>query len=529
MSTSRNTLPEGFKIHWYVIKSVLGQGGFGITYLAEDTNLNQLVAIKEYLPVEMAYREGNHSIQPLSGEHGDNFQWGLERFINEAQTLAKFKHENIVRVYSVFTENNTAYMVMDYEHGLSFDKQLKQEKTLNEENLKRVLFPLLDGLENIHDAGFIHRDIKPPNIYIRENGTPVLLDFGSARQSLGVHTRTLTTLVSPGYAPFEQYVSKSDKQGPWTDIYGLSATLYRAVTGLSPPNAVDRSEALLNTGKDIYVPASEISINNYSIEFLNAIDHGMAFKYEDRPEDIKQWRLELEGQNGDAAEVPASIDDHHDTKVESSSAENETVKITMLVPDAATETATEYVDTSKKTVKKKVFTKKRIAVAVIILIILASRDKPPVEIEQARDDTNMEDLDSVAIEPSDNDAPIEPRDNDLAIESRNDDVAVVDTNIEIIKKDTFPVSDNSKTTDEILPAQVRLRLAALREDLKNNTDKKETEKGIRNITNELNKRVREAMKEGNRPLAEAYLKEALKLAPNNKRLKEALEKYSKNN
>ncbi|NNE37640.1 MAG: serine/threonine protein kinase, partial [Gammaproteobacteria bacterium] len=211
MTTSRNALSPGHQIHWYVIARILGQGGFGITYLAKDSNLGRDVAIKEYLPSGMAIRETDSSVQPVTGEQGEQYKWGLERFISEAQTLAKFKHPNIVQVYSVFSENNTAYMVMEFEQGQALDSIIKQQKTLPESEIKKILLPLLDGLEQVHAFGFIHRDIKPANIFIRENGSPVLLDFGSARQSLGEHTQTLTAMVSPGFAPFEQYSSKGDK------------------------------------------------------------------------------------------------------------------------------------------------------------------------------------------------------------------------------------------------------------------------------------------------------------------------------
>ena len=241
-----------------MIKKILGQGGFGITYLAEDTNLNQTVAIKEYLPIEFAVRTGDDSVQPVSGEHGDTYHWGLERFMNEAQTLARFKHPGIVRVLAVFQENNSAYMVMEFEQGQGLHEILKQRKTLPEDELTAYILPILDGLEAIHKLQFVHRDIKPANIYIRDDGSPVLLDFGSARQSLKEQTRTLTSMVSPGYAPFEQYTGKSDKQGPWTDIYGLGATMYRCVTGISPVESMARSESIIHTGKDVFVTAGEI-------------------------------------------------------------------------------------------------------------------------------------------------------------------------------------------------------------------------------------------------------------------------------
>ena len=322
MDKHRNSLQPGYKLHWYHIIKILGQGGFGITYLAHDNNLDQQVAIKEYLPTDLAVRENDISVHPVSDGHRESYEWGLERFISEARTLAKFKHHNIVRVLSVFTENNTAYMVMEYEHGEPMDALLKNKKTIKEEKLKSILMPMLDGLEQIHKEGFIHRDIKPPNIYIRTDDSPVLLDFGSARQSLGIQTKTLTTLVSPGYAPFEQYTSKSDKQGPWTDIYGLGATMYRAVTGIGPIDAMDRSEALLHTDKDVYVPASKIAHDNYSEEFLEAIDHALMFKTDDRPQSIGEWRKELDTgivdvyTGSEAATVainPASVTDDDQT------------------------------------------------------------------------------------------------------------------------------------------------------------------------------------------------------------------------
>ncbi len=324
MDKHRNSLQPGYKLHWYHIIKILGHGGFGITYLAHDTNLDQQVAIKEYLPTDLSVRENDISVHPVSEGHAESYEWGLERFISEARTLAKFKHHNIVRVLSVFTENNTAYMVMEYEHGEPMDALLKNRKTIEEEKLKSILMPMLDGLEAVHKEGFIHRDIKPPNIYIRTDGSPVLLDFGSARQSLGEQTHTLTSMVSPGYAPFEQYTSRSDKQGPWTDIYGLGATLYRAVTGIGPMDAMDRSEALLHTSKDIYVPASKIAHENYSEEFLAAIDHALVFKTDDRPQLISEWRKELDNGSIDIATAseaetvainPASVSSNNEITV----------------------------------------------------------------------------------------------------------------------------------------------------------------------------------------------------------------------
>jgi serine/threonine protein kinase len=287
-----DALPPQHKLHWYVIERVLGQGGFGITYLARDTNLDQAVAIKEYLPVEVATRRPDASVSARTTEHDERYRWGLERFIREARTLARFDHPNIVRVLSVFELNGTAYMVMRFEEGETLAATLERKHALGEADLMRVLMPILDGLELVHNAGFIHRDIKPDNIHIRSDGSPVLLDFGSARYALG-HSRTVTILVAPGYAPFEQYYSSGENQGPWTDIYSLGATCYRAIAGRAPLDAIARSKGILGSTQEILVPATAVGSARYSERFLKAVDHALAFAEKDRPQSISEWRKEL--------------------------------------------------------------------------------------------------------------------------------------------------------------------------------------------------------------------------------------------
>ncbi len=330
----RNSLKAGHELHWYRIDKVLGQGGFGITYLAHDPNLDQHVAIKEYLPMELAVRDGDNSVYPASAANGDRYQWGLDRFISEARTLAKFKHPAIVRVLSVFEDNNTAYMVMEYEQGKSLQQLLEGRKTLSEQDLIPILAPLLDGLEMIHSTGFIHRDIKPANIYIRDDGSPVLLDFGSARQALGGQTKSLTSIVSPGYAPFEQYYSKGDRQGPWTDIYSLAATMYRAISGVMPMDAIDRSEAILKAERDVFVSVGEIGHGRYSPDFMRALDHALSFSEKKRPQSIAEWRAELGIESSPSGSVsrPASRALHSKTRFDVNSTMPEEIATQVAEP-----------------------------------------------------------------------------------------------------------------------------------------------------------------------------------------------------
>ena len=304
---SQYALPIGYRLHWFQIESILGVGGFGITYLARDGNLKRSVAIKEFLPSDLSVRREDSTVEPISEDESETFRWGLDRFLSEARTLARFQHPNIVGVHSVFEANNTAYMVMEYEQGRSLGTVLREPDSCREENLRALLMPLLDGLEQVHEAGFVHRDIKPNNLFVRDDGSPVVLDFGSARQALGVETRTLTSLVTPGFAPFEQYnaTRDGDKQGPWTDIYALGATLYRAVTGKGPVDALTRAGAILKGHKDVLVPAAMAAGDRYSASFLHAIDRALAFQPEARPQTIAEWRVMFEQKNDDG---PAALD-----------------------------------------------------------------------------------------------------------------------------------------------------------------------------------------------------------------------------
>lgn len=301
-SRNLNALKRGYQLHWYEIKDILGQGGFGITYLAEDRNLAHEVAIKEYMPVDLAVRTDHDSVHSISVDFEKRYRWGLQNFIDEARTLGQFKHPNIVRVRNVFEANNTAYMVMDYELGETLQEILNRRKILDEQDIKTVIFPIIDGMKLIHAHGFIHRDIKPANIFIRVDGEPVLLDFGSARQAMEESRNSLTSIFSKGYAPIEQYNTIDDDQGPWTDIYALGATMYRAIAGIPPCDAIDRSSAISITSRDTYVSAKEIGTGKYSESLLTAIDSAMQFKRQDRPQTITEWQALLTGETHDSHE-----------------------------------------------------------------------------------------------------------------------------------------------------------------------------------------------------------------------------------
>ena len=293
-TTYRNALPLQSLLLEYRLESVLGAGGFGMTYLGRDTHLEKQVAIKEYLPTDISVRALDGSIVPITGELQPEYQWGLDRFILEARTLAKFSHPHIVRVNRYFQANGTGYMVMDYENGESLYQMLKRGLHPDEARLTSILMPLLDGLEAVHATGFLHRDIKPSNIFIRESGSPVLIDFGAARHAIGGVTKSLTSVLTPGYAPLEQY-SSNGHQGPWSDLYALAGVLYRVLVNENPPDAVSRMKSDTLPGKLV------LARGRVSEPFLRAIDWALALDEKQRPQSVQEWKRALEGR----APVPA--------------------------------------------------------------------------------------------------------------------------------------------------------------------------------------------------------------------------------
>ena len=281
----------------YIIGRVLGQGGFGITYLALDTQLNAKVAIKEFMPGEIATRQGT-TVSVLAENRSEEFTYGAERFQEEARTLAKFiGNPNIAGVSSYFDENDTSYFVMDYIEGISFKTyianhggKISVEETLN------VMIPVLRALTAVHAEGFIHRDVTPDNIYITKDGMVKLLDFGSARYSIGDKSKSLDVILKVGYAPKEQYIRRS-RQGPFTDVYSCAACFYAAITGFLPPESLERLD------HDELVPISQCGID--IPEYLDkAILKGLAVQPEDRFQSAAEFLDAIEQQQ--IVEVPAS-------------------------------------------------------------------------------------------------------------------------------------------------------------------------------------------------------------------------------
>lgn len=312
---SQYALPVGAMVQEYKIIQTLGIGNFGIVYSAKNKYFSEFVALKEFLPSFLARRsEGEHDVRPLSSETEKPYQWSRHKFLQEAKTLRELghpaQHPNIVRVIQFIEANDTAYMVMDLEKGLSLKTVLEERGPLIEKETQSIRDALLDGLDRVHEANIWHRDIKPSNILIRPDGSPVLIDFGAARKDITGTDRSTMAVYSPAFAAPEQIHPIAD-QGPWTDIYSLGATLYRAVTGELPTNASKRMQnnALLPVGRAVQ--------GDFSPSFLKAIDAALEFNPKDRPQSISEWK-KLFGSTSEikvSETVPHSDSNkHHKTK-----------------------------------------------------------------------------------------------------------------------------------------------------------------------------------------------------------------------
>ncbi len=277
----------------YVIGRVVGYGGFGVTYLAWDNRLEQKVAIKEYLPGEFSTRmPGQTRVTVFNGEKREQFHDGLKKFTEEAKKLAKFQNESgIVKVFDSFEENMTAYIVMEFLEGETLTSFLNRVGRVDEEQAIKMLTPVMNSLNVVHQAGILHRDIAPDNIFLTSKGEVKLIDFGASRFATTSHSRSLTVIIKPGYSPEEQYRSNGD-QGPHTDVYSIGATLYKMITGKTPAEAMERRANFEKNNKDILEPIHKIR-SNVSINRENAILNAMNVRIEDRTADIPQLLAEL--------------------------------------------------------------------------------------------------------------------------------------------------------------------------------------------------------------------------------------------
>jgi serine/threonine protein kinase len=298
----KNALPSGYELAEYTIDRVLGHGGFGITYLARDNTLGALVAIKEFLPGEIAQRNASLSVLPNPDRQAvRDYQAGLRNFVKEAQALARFKHPHIVRVLRFLEANGTAYVVMEYEEGQGLAENLKKEgPRLDEAVMLRVFIPILNGLHAVHEAKMLHLDIKPENIYLRDNGGPMLIDFGSARRAMTETKEGQRIALTHGYAPIEQYPDKG-QQGAWTDIYALGASMYRCISGKRPEDALTRYQAVLKYQTDPLEPAVKIGARRYQPMVLECIDWAMQIYSKDRPQTAREMQDGLMGKRKQAA------------------------------------------------------------------------------------------------------------------------------------------------------------------------------------------------------------------------------------
>ena len=286
-------LPNGTRLLEYCIHAVLGHGGFGITYLAMDTLLDEFVAIKEYFPNDIAVRASDLSIHAKSAGDADLFQSGLAAFLGEARLIARFRHPNIMQVRRFFEANGTGYIVLNCERGQPLE-QVIAARALAEPELRGILSGILDGLEAVHERAILHRDLKPSNIIIRDNGTPVLIDFGAARDFRTRDSRTITRIASSGYSPPEQY-GVGEQQGPWTDLYALGAILYRCVTGRAPVDSLRRLK------QDPLLPAEQAARPGYTPSLLRTIDWMLRLDEHQRPVSVAQVREALSDDGRDRA------------------------------------------------------------------------------------------------------------------------------------------------------------------------------------------------------------------------------------
>lgn len=272
-------LPNGFQLEEYTIDRQLSLGGFSIVYLATDAE-DQQVAIKEYLPNSLALRNDGDVKPLITAEHLGAFRYGMKCFFEEGRSLAKLSHPNVIRVLNFFRANDTVYMVMEYEHGRTLQEFIhKHQGHISERFIRGVFTRMLNGLREVHAHKLLHLDLKPSNIYLRSDNTPVLIDFGAARQTLVTDQPMLKPMYTPGFASPEHYGSRKDL-GPWSDIYSVGASMYACLAGCAPLAADERVK------KDTLGPAMVRWEGQYSDRLLEIIDWCLNLNHLYRPQSV---------------------------------------------------------------------------------------------------------------------------------------------------------------------------------------------------------------------------------------------------
>jgi serine/threonine protein kinase len=286
---ANQALPEGTRLESYRVVRTLASGGFSFVYLAHDEN-DAPVVIKEYLPSTLALRTNSGAVPKVAEEHLAQFRYGLKCFFEEGRALAHLQHPNVVRVLNFFRANETVYLVMRYERGRSLSEHIRQRKKAPDETWMRATFAqLLNGLREVHTEKLLHLDIKPANIFLRNDGSPLLIDFGAARQTLSAEGAKLPPTYTPGFAAPEQYARKGEL-GPWTDIYSVGATAYACLASAAPQPAHERLV------EDAVVPARRAWDGKYSQELLDIIDWCLRLEHLERPQSVFALQKALLGE-----------------------------------------------------------------------------------------------------------------------------------------------------------------------------------------------------------------------------------------
>lgn len=290
--TSHDVLPHGTRFGEFEIIRVLGVGGFGVVYLANDYSLERQVALKEYMPASLAVRGDGARVTVRSESMGETYNAGLRSFINEARLLARFDHPSLVKVYRFWEENDTAYMVMPYLQGVTLrDTRRAMAGPPNEAWIRGVLDPMLAALELLHGEGVFHRDVAPDNILLPPSGPPILLDFGAARRVISDRTQSLTAILKPSYAPIEQYANMAGmRQGPWTDIYALGAVMHCLLFGAPPVPATARAvqDEADSIGQEVVPGVSQ--------HFMKLVAWMLSVRPQERPQNVAELRAALRGE-----------------------------------------------------------------------------------------------------------------------------------------------------------------------------------------------------------------------------------------